>query len=224
MSGYLKKCVMGIAGALAMTMAGAGAASAAPVFGSIPDGATNEALQPLFGTDTRNGWYGATLYLIGGPVDILVEYLGSEAGFNNNFTFEGFSQNTGGGTNIFNPGGITSTTLLNVASGILNFSFTSPLGTVTNGDPNDNVPGAVNFFVSFANENASGGVVAYLFLDDAGAGDDDNHDDMVIRISIVGGNGSFEIPIPAAAWLMLAGIGGIGGLSMRKRRQQQAQA
>lgn len=218
MSGYLKKCVMGIAGALAMSLAGTSGASAALVFGSIPDGASNEALQPLFGTDTRNGWYGATLYLIGGPADILVEYLGSEAGFNNNFTFGAFSQNTGGNTNFFNPAGITSMLLTNVASGILNFSFTSPLGTVTNGDPNDNVPGAVNFFVSFENENASGGLVAYLFLDDAGAGDDDNHDDMVIRLTVVGG--SFEVPIPAAAWLMLAGIGGIGGLSMRKRRQQ----
>jgi hypothetical protein len=218
-----RESLLGLAGAIAISLGVAGSASAA-VPGVIPGGtATNEALVPLFGNNNpRNGFYEATLFLVGGPSDILVEYLGSEAGYNNNFIFGSFNQNTGGGTNTFNAGGITSTTLLGVASGVLNFSFTSGggEGTVMNVDPNTNAGTNPNFFVSFANEFASSGQLVYLFFDDGGAGPDDDHDDMVIRLSIT--DGGFEIPLPAAAWLMIAGIGGLGAVARRRKAAKAA--
>lgn len=221
----MKHFLVNIIGAAALVFGMAGAASAV-TFGSIPTApVVNDGLDDIYGagTTSRNGWYGATLFLVGGPADIEVSYIGSEAGFENEFWWDGalFAKTTGiAGTGVWDKDGLLNEfgsfkqTFTNVASGALEFFFKSPLGSAINGVTNPNPKlgeAGPNFFVTFENENAAGGQVAYLWFDDDGAGSDDNHDDMAIRIAISSGSLS-AIPLPAAGWLLLAGLGGLGAL------------
>ncbi|MDP1782994.1 PEP-CTERM sorting domain-containing protein [Hydrogenophaga sp.] len=228
----LKKTVA----ACAVALAGLAAvpAHAALTLGSIPGGsATNEFLSTNFGGGAIGpveGWYGAQLYLSGGPAQITVDYFGAEAGFVNSFLGFGgcsFTHNTGGNTFTGSPVA-PSCIVNNVASGLLNFSFTSPLGSAINGTNPDNVAdNTPNFFVTLSNISSlagldnvinsstpGGGLVAWLFFDDGGAGDDDNHDDMVVRLTITGG--SVGIPEPGTIALLGAALLGMG--AVRRRR------
>lgn len=83
----------------------------------------------------------------------------------------------------------------------MSFEFSGPNGIVANGDDNLKDPTKVDFF---AHQAADGFV--YLFLDDAGGGFEDNHDDLVVRLSAV--------PLPAGAVLLLAGL---GALALRRK-------
>lgn len=229
MLNFDRKLFLGIAGTIALAIGAASTASAAPVAGTIyaplfnpPGSGANDGVQTIHGATSWDGWYSASLYLIGGPTNILVEYLGKEAADKNTFTFTGpgvgnvvnLTNTTGGFTT--NAGGFGSGIVNNVGSGILDFGFGAVGGSVTNA-ANDlaTVP---NFFISFATSGASSGSVAYLWLDDTGGGPDDNHDDMVIRLSFTGKSGTFSaVPLPAAAWLIFAGIGGLGLVSRRRQ-------
>lgn len=229
----LKKSVA----ACAVALAGLAATSshAALTFGSIPDGAVNEFLSTNFGggaVGPVEGWYGAQLYLSGGPLQITVDYFGAEAGFQNSFSGFGgaCSFNHGGGTTFNALGNPLQTCVVNnVASGLLDFGFISGLpGIADNGSNPDNSLGATpNFFVSLTStaglggldnngdlSTAGSGTIAWLFLDDGGAGDDDNHDDMVVRLSITGG--SIGIPEPGTVALLGAALLGMG--AVRRRR------
>lgn len=188
-----------------------------------PGGGANDALVPLFGAGvtTRQGHYGASLYLWG-TADILVEYLGAEAGFNNSFSWAGnlFTTTPGGGGAWVPPPAAVSQIFTGVTSGLLDFAFgaNSVVGTNTNAsNPGDHGAGRANFFVSFANENASSGNMVYLFFDDIGS-PDDNHDDMVIRLSVANGAiGIAPIPLPAAGFLLLGGLGIMGAVARRRK-------
>ncbi len=192
-------------------------ASNAATFGSIPGpgSGTNEALAniPELGGTSRAGYYGASLYLLG-DADIKVEYLGAEAGFKNPFSWAGnlFTTTPGGGGSWV--AGSVAQTFNGVMSGLLDFAF----GANSNAsNPADYAANLGNFFVSFANENASSGQIAYLFFDDIGS-PDDNHDDMVIRLSVTnGGIGIAPIPLPAAGFLLLGGLGIMGAVARRRK-------
>ena len=89
--------------------------------------------------------------------------------------------------------------------------------SATNGTNADNSsPSVANCFVSFLpNATATFGQSVLLFLDDGTGEGSDNHDDLVVRLDIVGGRIA-PVPIPAAD-LLLAGA--IGGLAVIRRRR-----
>lgn len=228
----MKGIVLAAAMALSLT---ASAAHAGPVFYKTPTPANNVIPQV-------EGWLGANLYLVANAsTTIQVDYLGKEAGWTNQFflkdTFVVSTASYGNAnsatiTPIGSPVSVTT-------SGILSFTFTTSKGTsnlnaafVTNGT--NVLPNAVNslttpnFFVSLGHGasflgdktldgvTATSGTVAVLAFDDSGAGSDDNHDDMVIRLTVT--NGSFSTPDGGATVTLLGSA--LMGLGLLRRRFQ----
>lgn len=203
--------------------------ASALTLGTIPGvgNATNQGIDPIYGASTREGYYGANLALVGGggTANITFMYLGAEAGFKNQFTFGALTLfETQGGGSVWNSGGLGAIqTFSNVADGMLNFAFIANAGnrgtlSAINGANQDDSGGAssVNFFASvLADSDAQSGSVWDLWFDDGGAGNDDNHDDMAIRVSVNGGHIS-QVPVPAAGFLLLGALVGFGALRRRK--------
>ena len=49
----------------------------------------------------------------------------------------------------------------------------------------------------------------FLAFDDDGAGPEDNHDDFIMRVDVT------AVPLPAAAWLLLVSLAGLGFVGRR---------
>ena len=228
--------------ALAVGTLAASPAHAVLTYGAIPNIANNDFINLFLGSGTQiDGWFGGNLYLVGGSATIKVEYFGAEASYSNTFNYAGCPTYTHPGGNTFTNNGpatlggedtVQASCSIVQAAGLLPFNFGTPAGPDVNGANADGSASDAfpNFFVTFDNNyqfdttvgdgTALGGQSVFLFLDDTGGGQDDNHDDTVIRLSITcsdpNGNCGFHIPEPGS--LALVGLALLGAGAARRRK------
>jgi hypothetical protein len=181
----------------------------------IPGGQTNDILESIYGAGvfSRDGYYGSTIRL-NAKTAVTFTFLGFEAGYDNEFLLDTdgngsfdliFSNKVGGAVDINDKPktaiGDTYTVVLdpaNFTSSIIPFMFKAEVngakGSVANGSNPNTTSDTVNFFTSFdPGATAISGSSLVLFLDDGGAGPDDDHDDMGIRIAVVPEPGTMAI-------------------------------
>ena len=192
--------------------------------GDIPGGsATNEVLTQLGLPDPLGGFFGSAVEVEGTDIRVVAEFFGWEAGFTNDFNLLGASSvfSTGSGGNqviapdLSNPLDTYISAVFDAGPNtLLDFSFdtdtTDTNITITNGD--DNI-GDRGFFATFGDDQTTTGTVLWLFLDDSGAGPDDNHDDLVVRLTVE------QVPLPAAGFLLIGALGALGAAKRRSRKK-----
>ncbi|HET6941848.1 MAG TPA: PEPxxWA-CTERM sorting domain-containing protein [Sphingomicrobium sp.] len=211
----MRKLVLGLAGAAALAF-GSTQASASAV---ITFGATN----PVPGNNDFQGdlaGLGLTLFTTDGATITLTEdsvltfeFFGSESGFND--TIQAGAVNFTEMTN-FTPWGPqllgADSFLAGSLAGLINFSSAGGADATVGDDG----------FGIFLGANAVSGLstnVFWLGYDDQITNVDDNHDDMIIRVTV-----SPAVPEPATWAMMLLGFGAAGFVLRRRRAPVLAQA
>ena len=207
-----------LVGAVVLALAFSAAPSEAAIIGTTP-GPGDPFPNNVFPAEVE-GWYGANLWLSAGPAGAMIEIIfeGKEASFTDRFFLNGVQYINNQTTTV------GSVATVNVLPGVINFHFTingaaGPTNLAPNPLPSTNLP---NYFVTLGGpldtningSTPSSGQQAWIALDDGGAGPDDNHDDLVVRLRITGG--SFQVP-DGGATLTLLGCALIGLGALRRR-------
>jgi hypothetical protein len=167
---------------------------------------------------TGNDYQPGTSVTRGSQVNLLTDalltftFVFREAGFTNQFRFNG--------STLFDsaqPLG-TSAGALSATAGLINFGFQVPNGASTPSLVSNATNPSMISQASFATQVLSPTSVL-LYLDDIGTnsalmGDDDDYDDMVVRI-----DGVAVVPIPdLSAWLAMSlGLGTIGWVTRKNK-------
>lgn len=145
---------------------------------------------------------GQGLYL-SGPANVTFTYLGKEAYFSN----RAVELVNDGTVRLLDDVGVgDSISFSQLASGLLQFRFrTAGLGgqSITNG------VGSTNTALDMAFKWIDSRTVFALF-GDGGFANDNDYDDMVIRIQVA------AVPVPAAGFLLIGALGGLAALRRRK--------
>jgi PEP-CTERM motif-containing protein len=213
----MRKLVMGLAGAAALAFGSTQASASAIITFNTTNGVpSNNDFQgnlaglglTLFTTD------GATISLTENSV-LTFDFFGSESGFNDTFqagaiNFTEMSSFTPFGAQLLGADSFLAGSL----AGLLNFSSAS--------GPGANATVGQDGFGIFLGANAVSGLstnVFWLGYDDQITNVDDNHDDMLIRVTV-----SPAVPEPATWAMMLLGFGAAGFVLRRRRAPVLAQA
>jgi hypothetical protein len=133
--------------------------------------------------------------------NLTFEYLGSDAGYTNSFSTPAGSFSSDGSNSI---GDMFSAN--NVGAGLLDFVMQSDDGVNPISSAFNNGPIGTNmaYAVAVLSETS-----VILLLDDGGLGTD--FDDLAIKVSVS------EVPLPAAAWLLISAILGLVSFSRIRR-------
>ncbi len=138
---------------------------------------------------------------VDGPATITFTYLGKEASFMNSVMELVL------GTGVLSDAVAgASISFVQLTAGIVNFKFATSglLGqSITNG------VGSTNVFLDMAFKQIDADSY-FAFFGDGGGNNDNDLDDMVVRIDVA------AVPVPAAGFLLIGALGGLAALRRRK--------
>jgi PEP-CTERM motif len=157
---------------------------------------------------------GATISL-SGKATLTFEFMGSESGFHDSFSAAGGTITASENSSFTAWGSVPRGSAVYNAGPITDWLFSSSGGAVNKG------VGTLEFGIFLPRGQLAGGNyssnVLYLGFDDQITGDDDNHDDMIIRVTAEDFGGQGTVPEPASWAMLIAGFGMVGAVSRRRR-------